>query len=162
MVEDETGHLTWDIYGVPLSDVVFETEKTLRAAVRCVAFGNLIAITHTNEASEARQMIIREAGRSMDFYWNRDMQWPFSRHPMPSIPYRSRGFRPDLSELIHYPAERRMLPVLDLDPVPRSAGAIRSVLVGRCPQLFLRGVLPGFSFPFRAHNKLHSELPKNG
>ena len=45
MVEDETGHLTWDIYGVPLSDVVFETEKTPRGAVRCVAFGNLIAIT---------------------------------------------------------------------------------------------------------------------
>jgi len=67
MVEDETGHLTWDIYGVPLSDVVFETEKTPRGAVRCVAFGNLIAITHTNEATEARQMIIREAGRSMDF-----------------------------------------------------------------------------------------------
>ena len=44
MVEDETGHLTWDIYGVPLSDVVFETEKTPRGAVRCVAFGNLIAI----------------------------------------------------------------------------------------------------------------------
>ena len=52
MVEDETGHLTWDIYGVPLSDVVFETEKTPRGAVRCVAFGNLIAITHTNEATE--------------------------------------------------------------------------------------------------------------
>ena len=78
MIEDETGHLTWDIYGVPLSDVVFETEKTLRAAVRCVAFGNLIAITHTNEATEARQMIIREAGRSMDFYWNRDKQWPIA------------------------------------------------------------------------------------
>jgi hypothetical protein len=52
LVEDETGHLTWDIYGVPLSDVVFETEKTPRGAVRCVAFGNLIAITHTNEATE--------------------------------------------------------------------------------------------------------------
>ena len=51
MVEDETGHLTWDIYGVPLSDAVFETEKTPRGAVRCVAFGNLIAITHTNEAT---------------------------------------------------------------------------------------------------------------
>ena len=23
-------------------------------------------------------MIIREAGRSMDFYWNRDKQWPFA------------------------------------------------------------------------------------
>ena len=44
-------------------------------------------------------MIIREAERSMDFYWNRDKQWPFagarlalilkpwaaSRHPTPSI-----------------------------------------------------------------------------
>ena len=49
-------------------------------------------------------MIIREAERSMDFYWNRDKQWPFagarlalilkpwaaSRHPTPSIPCRSR------------------------------------------------------------------------
>ena len=57
---------------------MFETEKTPRGVVRCVAFGNLIAITHTNEATEARQMIIREAGRSMDFYWNRNKQWPFA------------------------------------------------------------------------------------
>jgi hypothetical protein len=78
MIQDETGNVTWDIYGVPLSDVVFETETTPRGAAHCVVFGNLIAITHTNEATEARQMIIREADRSMDFYWNRDKQWPFA------------------------------------------------------------------------------------
>jgi hypothetical protein len=44
-----------------------------------VAIGNLIAFTNTNEATEARQRIIREAHGSMEFYWSRDKQWAFCR-----------------------------------------------------------------------------------
>jgi hypothetical protein len=57
----ETGHVTWDIYGVPLSDVVFETETTPRGAVRCVAIGNIIAIPSTSGCSEISHNIIKEA-----------------------------------------------------------------------------------------------------
>jgi hypothetical protein len=46
-----------------------------------VAIGNLIAFTNTNEATEARQRIIREAHDSMEFYWSRDKQWPFAGAP---------------------------------------------------------------------------------
>jgi hypothetical protein len=47
-IEDETGCVTWDIYGVPLSDAVFNTELTPRGADRCVARGNIIAIPSTS------------------------------------------------------------------------------------------------------------------
>src|SRR6478672_2231398 len=61
LVEDATGRVTWDIYGMPLADVVFETETTLGGAVRCVARGNIIALPNTNEATEARHRITVEA-----------------------------------------------------------------------------------------------------
>ena len=38
LVEDETGRVTYDIYGVPLTDVVFEAETTPRGAIRCQWF----------------------------------------------------------------------------------------------------------------------------
>lgn len=78
LVEDETGRVTYDIYGMPLADVAFETETTPRGAVRCVARGNIIAIANTHEESEARRAIIEEARTSMEFYWTRDKQWPFA------------------------------------------------------------------------------------
>jgi hypothetical protein len=77
-IEDETGRVTWDIYGVLLSDVVFDTELTPRGAVRCVARGNIIAIPSTSGYTETSHNIIKEAGRSMEFYWSRDKQWPFA------------------------------------------------------------------------------------
>ena len=77
LVEDETGRVTYDIYGVPLTDVVFETETTPRGAIRCVARGTIIAIANTRGDSDTRHSIIK-AGRSMEFYWSRDKQWPFA------------------------------------------------------------------------------------
>ena len=71
IVEDETGRVTRDIYGMPLADVVFETEMTPRGAVRCVARGNIIALANPHEESEARRAIIQEARSS-----SRDEQWP--------------------------------------------------------------------------------------
>jgi hypothetical protein len=38
LVEDETGRVTYDIYGVPLTDVVFEAETTPRGTIRCQWF----------------------------------------------------------------------------------------------------------------------------
>jgi hypothetical protein len=104
LVEDETGRVGWDIYGVPLADVVFETETTPRGAIRCVARGTIITIANTREDSDTRHSIIKEAGRSIEFHWSRDKQWPFagarlalispraaaSRHRTPSIPCRNR------------------------------------------------------------------------
>jgi hypothetical protein len=92
MIEDETGRVTCDIYGVPLSDVVFETETTPRGAIRCVAIGNIIAIPHTRRADVARQRIIREARSSMDFYWSRDKQWPFAGARLALISKPQGGF----------------------------------------------------------------------
>ncbi len=92
LVEDESGRVTYDIYGMPLADVVFEIETTPRRAVRCVARGNIIAIVNTNEESEARRSIIHEARSSMDFYWSRDKQWPFARARLALISLPHGGF----------------------------------------------------------------------
>jgi hypothetical protein len=109
MIEDETGHVTWDIYGVPLSDVVFETETTQRGAVRCVARGNIIAIPNTNEATEERQKIIREARNSMEFYWSRDKSWPYAGARLALISKPQGGFSTSYA----------------VDPVPKPASASR-------------------------------------
>ena len=78
LVEDDNGRATYDIYGMPLADVVFETETTPRRAVRCVALGNVIAIPGLSGCSEASHNIIKEARRSMEFYWHRDKAWPYA------------------------------------------------------------------------------------
>ena len=75
MVEDETGHLTWDIYGVPLSDVVFETEEQ-SCPLRGVRQAHRNHPHQRSDRGEANDH--SEAGRSVDFYWNRDKQWPFA------------------------------------------------------------------------------------
>ena len=92
LVEDDNGHVTYDIYGMPLADVVFETNTTSRGAFRCVALGNIIALANTHEESEARREIIHEARNSMDFYWRRDKQWPFARARMALISPPRGGF----------------------------------------------------------------------
>lgn len=107
LVEDETGRVTYDIYGMPLSDVVFETETTPRGAIRCVARGNIIARPSTREESEMRQAIIREAHHSMDFYWSRDKQWPFASARLAVISPPRGGFPTSYA----------------VDPVPNPASA---------------------------------------
>jgi hypothetical protein len=77
-VEDETGRVTWDIYGVPLSDVKFTTEMTPRGAIRCVAIGNIIAIPSSRECSDLSHKILVEARGPMEFYWSRDKAWPYA------------------------------------------------------------------------------------
>jgi hypothetical protein len=103
IVEDETGRVTYDIYGMPLADVVFEIEMTPRGAVRCVARGNIIALANTREEIEARRAIIHEARNSMDIAapvsnghsperaWHSSrLHAAASRHRTPSIPCRNR------------------------------------------------------------------------
>jgi len=107
LVEDETGRVTYDIYGMPLADVVFETEMTPRGAVRCVARGNIIAIANTREESEARRAIVHESRNSMDFYWSRDKQWPFASARMALISPLYGGFPTSYA----------------VDPVPKPASA---------------------------------------
>jgi hypothetical protein len=109
LVEDETGRVTWDIYGMPLADVVFETEMTPRGAVRCVAWGNIIGLANTREESEARRAIKHEARNSMDFYWSRNKQWPFARARLALISPPRGGFPTSYA----------------VDPVPKPASAPR-------------------------------------
>lgn len=109
LVEDESGRVTYDIYGMPLSDVVFETEMTSRGAVRCVARGNIMATANTHEESEARQAIIQEARTSMEFYWTRDKQWPFAKARLALISPPHGGFPTSYA----------------VDPMPRPASDTR-------------------------------------
>lgn len=109
LVEDETGRATWDIYGMPLADIVFETETTPRGAIRCVARGNIIAIANTHEESEARRTIIQAAHGSMDFYWSRDKQWRFARARLALISPPHGGFPTSYT----------------VDPVPKPASDAR-------------------------------------
>lgn len=107
LVEDETGRVTNDIYGMPLADVVFETETTSRGADRCVARGTIMATANTHEESEARRAIIQEARTSMEFYWTRDKQWPFAKARLALISPPHGGFPTSYA----------------VDPVPRPASA---------------------------------------
>jgi hypothetical protein len=91
LVEDETGRVGWDIYGVPLSDVVFETETTPRGAVRCLARGTIIATSNTRADQEARANIIT-TGRPIEFYWTRDKQWPIASARVALISKPDGGF----------------------------------------------------------------------
>ena len=86
-----SAQVTWDIYGVPLSDVVFETETTPRGAVRCVAIGNIIAIPSTSGCSEISHNIIKEARGSLEFYWHRDKAWPYAGARLALISSMPRG-----------------------------------------------------------------------
>lgn len=78
MIEDASGRVHRDIYGVPLSDVEFTTETTPRGAVRRVAIGNILAIPPSRECSDLSHKILVEAGRSMEFHWHRDKAWPYA------------------------------------------------------------------------------------
>lgn len=109
LVEDEADRVSRDIYGMPLSDVVFDTETTPRGAVRCVARGNIMAIPNTNEATEARGRIIHEARSSMEFYWSRDRSWPYAGARLALISPPHGGFATSYA----------------VDPVPKAASASR-------------------------------------
>jgi hypothetical protein len=71
---------------------VFETETTPRGAVRCVAWGNIIAIANSREKSEARSRIKQEARGGMEFYWSRDKAWPYAGARLAVISKPQGGF----------------------------------------------------------------------
>jgi hypothetical protein len=65
LVEDETGRVGWDIYGVPLADVAFETETTPLGAVLCVARGIIITIANNREDTDTQHRVLLEPGQAM-------------------------------------------------------------------------------------------------
>ena len=83
LIQDGTGRVTRDIYGIPLSDVEFTTETTPRGAVRCVAIGNILAVPPSRECSELSPQTLVEARGSMEFYGTAT-----KRGPMPVRAWR--------------------------------------------------------------------------
>jgi hypothetical protein len=63
-----------------------------RGAIRCVAIGNIIAIPGMSGCSEASHNIIKEARRSMEFYWYRDKAWPYAGARLALISMPRGGF----------------------------------------------------------------------
>jgi len=75
-----------------LTDVVSVRAALRTGAIRCVAIGNIIAIPGMSGCSEASHNIIKEARRSMEFYWYRDKAWPYAGARLALISMPRGGF----------------------------------------------------------------------